>query len=426
MNKLVSIFRHGLFSRLWPTCASILIKCFGPRLAAYLTYLSIDWGAMDKDFTVLCLGRESFVKDIRELRARTEVNYPLVLGGFTRFQMAWTPAAMQVQTFYQNYSGLDGQLALAKSTQYAMFLILMACRRKKIHALLSANFDYWQDAGFKKACRELGIPFLVLSREHPVIPAVCDVVVDWYQRAQYHFEGNAIAVAGVSTRSVLERVGHICDANRIVLTGLPRFDAWLDVDSDRSPDQRSLITLLTFTEGYYADDTFREVLEVFCGAATHHKNESVKFLVKTKDIDDTVIVRGLIRKLNCSAVECTHERQLYEVLPNSRLVINYNSLSLVEAALANASITIPAWGQCQERGPEAMYSSDNAAVSSLVSFAHSPEALREAITKSLTSEYFAYDTEKRMAFVNQFVYLPPQGSCSQEFERFLHTYIAAT
>lgn len=424
MKKIIFSLRHGLLSRVWPACAAVLVKWFGPRLSAYLTYLAIDWGAMDKEVTVLCLGRESFVKDIRELRARTGVNYPVVVGGFTRFQMGWTPAAMQVQTFYQAYRGAGAQQALVKSTQYAKSLILLASRRKKIHALLSANFDYWQDAGFKKACQELAIPFLVLSREHPVIPAVCDVVADWYRRAEYRFEGSAIAVAGESTRDVLERAGTICDADRIVMTGLPRFDAWLDVDSSRRADQRGLVTLLTFTEGYYADDTFKEVLQVFCEAAAQHQNESVKFLVKTKDMDDSLAVRRLIRELNCAAVECTHERELFEVLPDSRLVINYNSLSLVEAALANAVIVIPAWGQCQQRGPQAMYSADQAAVARLVRFAQGPGALREAIAASLSPGFFAPDAEARMAFVNHFVHLPAQGSCSQEFEKFLFARMA--
>lgn len=410
-------------SSVWPACASLIVKLFGPRFSAYLSYLAMDWGKTAGEISVLCLGRESFVKDIKELRARTSMNFPMVVGGFTRFQMGWTPLDMQVQTFYQAYQGVGKEQALAKSTQYARSLILRASRRKPIHAVLSANFDYWQDAGFKRACKELGIPFLVLSREHPVIPKVCDVVVDWYRRAQYRFEGSAIAVAGPSTREVLLRAGGICGPDQIVITGLPRFDAWLNVDSSRASDQRKLITLLTFTEGYYADETFKEVLRVFCEAAQQHRTESVQFLVKTKDMDDTLAVRRMIVALKCTEVACTHERELFDVLPDSRLVINYNSLSLVEAAMANAPIVIPAWGECQDRGPQAMYSAEEPAVAKLAQFAHSPEQLRETIASSLSAGSSGMDSHARAAFVNHFVYLPAHGSCSEAFEKFVLHHI---
>lgn len=423
MKKIISSLRHGLLSHVWPACARVMVKCLGPKFSAYLTYLAIDWGDNAGEISVLCLGRESFVKDIKELRARTRLNFPMVVGGFTRFQMGWTPPAMQVQTFYQAYRGADRERALAKSRQYARSLIMYASRRKPIHAVLSANFDYWQDAGFKMACQELAIPFLVLSREHPVIPKVCDMVVDWYRRARYRFEGSAIAVAGPSTREVLIRAGGICDPDQIVMTGLPRFDAWLNVDSSRASDQRALVTLLTFTEGYYADDTFKEVLRVFCEAAQRHRHAGVQFLVKTKDMDDTLALRRLVQAMKCSEVVCTHERELFDVLPDSRLVINYNSLSLVEAAMANAPIVIPAWGECQDRGPQAMYSAEEPAVARVAKFAYTPEQLGEAIAGSLTAAPAGVDREARAAFVNHFVYLPAQSSCSAAFEQFVLRHI---
>lgn len=423
MNRFINSLRQGVFSRPWAASSSFLVRLFGPKFAAYMSYFGIDWGIAKNGKTMLCLYRESFTKDIKELRARTSVNYPVVMGGFTRFQMAWFPLKMQVQTFYQIYEGENKEKAIVKSTQYAHQLIKLASRKNRIDGIISANFDYWQDVGFKNACQELGIPFIVLSREHPIVPKACDVVTDWYRQSAYHFDGTAIAVAGRSTRDVLEKAGCICKSEQVVITGLPRFDAWLDVDNTRPVEARSLVTLLTFTEGYYADETFKDVLGVFCEAAGRHQSGNVRFLVKSKDINDTLLVTEMIQKTGVRNVECTHERDLFEVLPESRLVINYNSLSLVEAAMARAPIVVPAWGECKDRGAEVMYSIENPKVAKVVRFTYCRQQLFDAISSSMTGKTRLIEDQTAHDFVNDFIHIPAHTSCSKEFESFLFKYI---
>lgn len=423
MNNLINSLRYGRASYLWPTFSGLVIKLLGTKFAAYLSYLGINWGVSKPGPTILCLDRESFIKDIKELRERTRFNYPLVIGGFTRFQMTWFPAKMQIQTFYQIYEGKDRDSAIEKSTQYALQLIKFASGKKSVNGVLSANFDYWQDVGFKNACKELGIPFLVLSREHPVVPKACDEVTDWYVKSAYRFDGTAIAVAGKSTRDVLEKVGCICTPEQVVITGLPRFDAWLDVDSTQPIEKRRLVTLLTFTEGYYADKTFKDVLQVFCKAAQRYSDLNVNFLIKTKDINDTILVKQLIQSMDAQHVECTHELELFKVLPESRLVINYNSLSLVEAAMARAQIVIPAWGECKDRGAEVMYSIENPKVAQVVQFAYSGEELLDAIASSIAGKVRSFENQSIDDFINEFIYIPSKNSCSKEFEKFVLKYI---
>jgi len=401
----------------------MLVKWFGPDFAAYLSYLGINWGKEKPGLAVLCLYRESFIKDIMELRKRTRFNYPIVMGGFTRFQMAWFPPKMQMQTFYQAYEGPGKSEAIEKSTQYARQLIRLANRRQRIGGILSANFDYWQDLGFKLACKEMSIPFIVLSREHPIVSKACAEVTNWYKRAGYRFDGTVIAVAGKSTYDVLEKVGSVCKTEQVVITGLPRFDAWLDVNTSKPLQNRLYITLLTFTEGYYADETFKHVLSTFCEAARQFGGGSVRFLVKTKDIHDTLVVRRLIRDLDGLNMECSHQADLFRVLPESRLVINYNSLSLVEAAMARASIVIPAWEECKDRGNEVMYSIENPKVAKLVQFVHSAPELLERIGQSVNGVAKSFERHEVEDFVNEFIHIPAQSSCSKEFESLLTKYI---
>lgn len=415
--------RYGRVATLWAVAAQILVRILGPKFAALLSYFGINWGPSRPGPTVLCLSRESFIKDIAELRLRGQFNYPMVMGGFTRFQMAWFPDEMQIQTFYQAYNGAGKENAIRQSTAYAHQLIKLACRKQKIDAVLSANFDYWQDVGFKQACCDLSIPFVVLSREHPIVPKACNVVVDWYLRAGYKFDGVAIAVAGKSTREVLARVGSVCRPEQVVITGLPRFDAWLDVDKNLPLERRNWITLLTFTDGYYADQTFREVLKSFCLAARKHAGSGIRFLIKTKDVSDTIAVQRLLTEEDAIHIVCKHDIDLFKVLPESRLVINYNSLSLVEAAMARAPILIPAWGECKDRGDEVMYSIENPKIANLVDFAGSQEAMLESISASVEGTKELLDKDAANVFIEEFIHIPEVGSCSIEFEELLQKHL---
>jgi hypothetical protein len=423
-KKLIHLFRYGFISPIWSYIAPIIIKVSGPRTAAYLSYKSIDWGEMNHEKTILCLQRESFVKDIIELRKRSNYNYPMIAGGFTRFQMVWFPIEMQIQTFYKLHQKKNNK-AVTLAAEYATHLILLVSKKHSVQAILSANFDYWQDAGFKIACKKLGIPFLVLSREHPVIPKVCDEGVNWYKESAYHFEGAAIAVAGHSTKDVIMKVDTICKPEQITITGLPRYDAWLDVDTSNALEDRPFVTLLTFTEGYYADETFEEVLQLFCNAAELHVNKDVSFLVKTKDAEDTHNVKKMMAEKGLSGLdlECSHEKDLFDVLPKSRMVINYNSLSLVEAVMAKARVVIPIWGQCKDSGEEAMYVSDNPHISKVVEFAYGSDDLLEIIASCVTGCAHEISDEEIRDFLGEYIHIPTHGNYCDEFESFVTSLI---
>jgi len=424
MKKLLHNLRYGYASQVWPWLSMVIIKIGGPRAAAYISYWSVDWGETGENQTILCLYRESFIKDITELRKRTELNYPIVMGGFTRFQKVWFPIKVQEQTFYQKHIDESGK-GFEKGCKYAKCLIQLVSKRSSVDGVLSANFDYWQDAVFKKVCKDLNIPFLVLSREHPIIPKVCKYVIERYLQADYRFEGTAIAVAGRSTKNVITEVKSICSDEQVVITGLPRYDAWLDVDTSSSMEKRQFITLLTFTKGYYADQTFMEVLNLFCEAAARHSKSTLIFLVKTKDAADTEVVKKIAAKHELSNLQCGHESALFDVLPKSRLVINYNSLSLVEAVMARSWIAIPAWGQCKDKGEEAMYSVDSSKVTKVVNFMSSPNALVETIAASVMGQLQLMNDEDIHDFVGEYLHIPHTGSYCREFESFIAAHLQA-
>lgn len=421
--RLLHSLRYGFLSSLWPYISIALVYIGGVRFAAFLCSLSVDWGDEKTGPLILCPFRESFVKDIHQLRQRTNFQFAIVMGGFTRFQESWVPKPMQVQTFYQSYRGKGYSRALKNSYLFSHYLIQYIQRKKRVAAVLSANFDYWQESGLKKVCKDINIPFIVLSREHPVVPHVCDVVVDWYKRSGYYFDGDAILVAGKSSKDVLLRVGSVCPEGKVVITGLPRFDAWRDVDSFLLDQDKIYVTLLTFTDGYYADTTFLEVLRVFVDSALKHSNSKIQFLIKTKDASDNYYIKSLIPDFVRSKVEVSFERDLFEILPQSKCVIGYNSLSMVEAIMAGSQLIAPAWGECLDRGPKVMYPVDDPTVCALVNFAYSSEELADKIDLAVTSKSKKYSPKLGEQFISKYVYVPKEHSSSQVVSKFLSSLI---
>lgn len=423
-NFLIKLLRNYYVKNIWKRISKTLIAIGGVRLASYLTYLGIEWGKINKDNpTVLCISRDYFSKDIAELRKRTNIDYLSVLGGYASFQEYWFPKEMQIQTFYQKYEGPGKDEAIRKSIEYARCIIKRANKVKKIDAVMSANFDYWQDIGFKHACKELNIPFLVLSREHVTIPASADIVTKWYKESNYKFYGTAIAVAGNSTAKLFEECP-ILNKSDVWVTGLPRLDIWKEIKTDTELTKRPYITLLTFTEGYYVDEFFKELVQLFAQESLRYSNSPIEFIVKCKNYDDKIAVLKILEGHNISKLTFVYDAPLYDILPKSRLVINYNSLSIVEAVIAKARVAIPDWGQCRKEDKFAMCLPSDPIVQKAVSFIKNVKEFRAIIKESVEGKDRMLTDEVINVFANKYFYIPQGASAiSQKVEEFIKFYI---
>ena len=417
MSKLKNIVRFKILSRINEKFLESIISLLGPKFCAYLTYWTIDPGELKNDKkNILCLYRESFIKDIDALRLYGKNNYIVVTAGFTRFQKAWLPPALVEQTFYQkkleNYPE-----AVSKSQRYAETLYQLLDRKFTINGFLTGNFDYWQDHYFKIVAKRNKVPFLVLSREHPVIPEVSNIVRARYEKANYQFYGDAIAVAGKSTFDVIKQSKTICDQDDVRITGLPRYDDWRAVVKDKPLDQRRYVTLLTFTNGYFADETFKEVLLNFCEISRFYRGKNVEFVVKTKDRVDTQMVKHLIENIKVSYnLIISDVINLFELLPDSKLVIGYNSLSLVEGLMSGAQIVIPSWGQCLNNGPKVMYPQDNPLVNELIRFPKDRYEFKSVIDYAINNISNPIDNIKAEKLIQQYIYLPKNNTSTNELE----------
>jgi len=263
----------------------------------------------------------------------------------------------------------------------------------------------------------------VLVKETPSAPRWIRRDFEWYKDSKYHFTGAAMAVAGKANKDYILKAGSVALDEQIFITGLPRYDAWLDIHTDISYQNRKYITLLTFSQGYDADNTFIQVLSLFVALAEKLSNE--QFLIKCKDAEDFNYVRTLIDVQDVLAnLTIDYQVDLFDILPNSKVTIGYNSLSLFEAAIAKTQMIIPAWGECRYRGDGAMCSLDNKDVTELIDFAFTPNEFSRKIERSAQNLHLP-DDERVLRFINMnnYLYFPTSSTCSDEFVKFVNKFI---
>ncbi|MHA6327199.1 hypothetical protein [Roseivivax sp. CAU 1753] len=294
--------------------------------------------------------RASFDKDIAALSEHTGLGFVIVRKGFVRFQQIFLPSERREQTYYQTatkpFSGDRDPQAI-----YAAELLDQARRHAPIVGVLSANIDYWQDVGLKYQCRRQNLVFGVLCRENAVIPKIVALNYARYADSSYRFDGDFVVMAGQISAQMLRDAG-VANPDRIYATGLPRYDVWHTTSVEQN---RQYITLLTFSKGYRADHTFQEVLDIFIQSATSCTNSDLTFLIKTKDAEDTRRLKNTLRRRMSPNVVIDDKIPMTRALSRSRIILGYNSLSLIDALLSGAKIILPGWGECLTTGELCMY-----------------------------------------------------------------------
>ncbi|CAN5368995.1 hypothetical protein BH23GEM2_BH23GEM2_21300 [soil metagenome] len=421
-ETVVHLLRTPAVTLGWEWLANVLVRLGGPKLAARLTVWGTDWGSPASGRpTVVCLMRDLFSKDVEQLRLRGSYNYVCVLGGLTRLQMPFFPPAMRIQTTYQTYTGPDRTNAIALAMAFAAEVLRLIGRKQPVTAVMSANVDYWQDLGFKLVCREQGVPFLALSREHPVVAHALGTAIEWYGDTGFAFEGNGVAVAARASVDMLV-TGNALDEEDVVITGLPRLDAWRDVDTTIPMEHRRTVTLLSFTKGYYADDTFVDVLASFAEAARGLAATPFRFVVKCKSYEDYLAVTEMLPRNKPSNVEVVYNEPLFSVLPQSRLVIGFNSLAMAEAALSRAPLCVPFYDQCRRDRSEVMFHPGEPSHQQAITFPASPEELAQCITQHCSGSPRLLDADAAEAIASEFFYWPPDSTITEAVERFIRQY----
>lgn len=366
---------------------------------------------------VLCLERQNFSKDIEQLRGRTSLDWLTLRHKLCgQIQSVWAPARMRQQMLYYRESGADIDRALARSRRFFARFLTAARRRHGIGAVLSANTDYWQDEAIRWACRDVGLPFLVLSREHYITAAFAAERMRRYRDSGFHFNGTAVAVFGPQTADTMRLTG-ICPPEHITVTGAPRLDVWREFRADATRGDDAV--LLSFARPQYgAPACFADVLRAFARAAQDSPGRN--FVVKCKNEEDRGLVNRLLPGLpGADRLRLVLGTPLLELLGQASAVIGFNSLALLEALLAPPRICVPLWSDAGARPENLMFPQDDVAIRAVIDFARAPEDLGTWLRSRAQDPPTSVARAQRMALLQRYFHFPQETTCSAEVEQFV-------
>lgn len=390
----------------------------GPRyLAKMLMQLVDDFGWRADRPTIFCSSRVLFEKDVVELRRLAgRFNWVILHSDhIARCQLQWLPEELREQRNYRQRIGPQHAEALRSCDSLADELMAMFAARWGMAAVAAANIDYWEEEIYRRYCLRAGIPFLTLSQEHVSIPYYYPFNIRELRAAQYVFDGAGVAVFGERMREMMVESG-ACQPDQVWVTGAPRLDAWMRPGA--FAERPDTITLVTYTEPeYFAPDNFAETLQSFCRAARRHLGSGVHFVVKCKTIRDRQIVQAMAGDTEGCIFD--HAVPLFQLMARSRLIVNFNSLAMLEALLSPARLVIPNWGDAARGAEYQQVDAGDPASRRIFAFPESAEELATLIDDAVSAWTPAEDASERRDFLSRYFHMPAGSTASAEVERFV-------
>lgn len=390
-------------------------------LAAILMRLVDDAGWQSDRPTIFCSSRVLFEKDLVELRRLTNrFNWVILHSDYiARCQILWLPEELREQRNYFKRIGLQHAEAMAKGDALADELMAQFKKRWGLAAIAAANIDYWEEELYRRYSRRSDVPFLTLSQEHVTIPYYYSFNIRELQAAQFVYDGAGVAVFGPLMRDMMVESG-ACRTDQVWVTGAPRLDAWQRPEAKQ--EVQDTITLITFTEPeYFGPKNFAETLRCFCATAAKHRDENVRFVVKCKTLGDQLLVETMAGEVD--GCEFDHKVPLFELMARSRLIINFNSLAMLEALLSPARLAVPNWGDTACASEYQQLSAQDPVNRSIYDFPESAQELEALIDQAVTNWNPSDNTEERIACLSRYFHWSPEASASAETERYAAHFI---
>jgi hypothetical protein len=412
-----------LRKRLYLTRLALAAALGGVERAGRSIAAGIDWRTWKPGRpTVLCLKRATFIKDVREARAATDINYVTVSA--TRIkgvQEKWIPPEWRIQSYFTDLLNRDLAPFRPYLQRFAMAFLREAMKAHPIDAVMAGNTDYWQDEAVRLGCQALGIPFLVLCRENYTIAQDRANVLAHYTKANFRYSGTGVAVYSEISKATMERIGaYPPDAIRV--TGAPRFDQWLGLKPVPEAE-RNCITLVSYAYKIYeAMENFRDVAEIFTALAA--REPGLRFVLKLKKSNEDVDAFALYPQLKDSKVELSADWSLVDLYPKSRVVVGCNSLAVAEALLSGTAVIVPAWKDALTNPDTCLYHYSVPEHARCIYFPRSAEEFRGLMERAIAGTLPPLGTpEERLACFNEHIAFTPDQSASQKVEAFIRHFI---
>lgn len=361
---------------------------------------------------VLCLAGLHFVRDVKELQKRSTRYSWVYLQGLEMAQKPFVPKRLQAQSIYVNESGPDVDLAWQQAKILSLKVLAdIRARGAKLVAVLAANWDYWWEEGMRMACAEVGLPFLVLMREH-LLGDQLKLCQEYYGPLKRIPNPTAVACAGYQTRDILTALG-LFPASKIRITGWPRMDIWR---SPVPPAYDRPVLLMSYFKMYGADNHFIEMMHSFSRMSEQFPH--IPFVVKAKNPPDRESLEQFSRKRGLKP-QVVDTENLAILLCNARAVIGFSSATLYEALLAPTRILCPVWGETDQDPAIVTPSPADPIVRPHMEFLTSEDALWRAVAESAISNPITPDMALRRAAFAEYFAFAENETAVQRVEDFV-------
>jgi len=400
--------------------ASAAYRLFGPRgLGVAVACLEVKRRFRSPaNATVLAITNILFEKDVAEIEREGGVNW-LILPRLSRIlEKRLLPAEIRVQSdYFASLSDKKYEDNWRDSELFGATLLKTLRLRGPVNAVLTANIDYWQDEGFRRACAKLGIPFLVLCHENYNIPKTYRRRKEQFSRLGFRFSGTAIATFSDHMRNLIVS-GNICSPDRVVVTGPPRFDGWHRVKN--SPGRR--IVLLSFlnpakyyiTGGFFLSvvDALLRVVETMPGGW--------ELVIKCKGSRDAKLVKAHVG--NLPHVKVGYDFPLPPLLSSAAVIVGANSFSMIESLLSGAHLFVPRDGNTVEDSETLMFDPSDPLVASCLNFTSSTEELEQRVKISIEQGAVAAGRAARLSLMQRYVKYTEDETSARRVINFIEKY----
>ena len=387
-----------------------------PRTAAYLLLLTSrtlpifpSSAQSNHRRRALIMTRVGFSQDIEQSFGGTDAFELIAWPSYTL--KAFSAAILSPSLDHNNYLTKDAA-AEASKAEYRQFLaeLWKVFRRlKPTDVVLTGNFAYFTEREFAAALENVGTPFIALHKENVRPPKrVKEYWHNVYKNRRGEFSGRKILVYNNVERD-LEISSGIAEANRIVVTGMPRLDKihrWRHNHAGSvNGEVRPLVLFFAFsrqdkltaiqrkpTAGLPGnmedmDGEWGKLSWTRLGDSTH---QTIVDLARSRpDIQVIVKSKGQRRKQNDILEMLKDASDLppnlsvvtggdpFGLITSSRVVVGFNTTGLLEAVAAGKPVIVPWFGEAaDDRMREHIIDLGKA-----VEYAHSPAELAAMICR---------------------------------------------
>jgi hypothetical protein len=392
----------------------------------------IDWGNLSPgEPTLLCMDRSLFSKDLAEIGKRSSLNLARIRATAIKHpQEKWVAPRWQQQAHFWHYLNTDLSALRPRLEEFGAAFLTAASATHPIDAVVAANTDYWQDEALRLGCRKLGIPFIALSRESYGIGRGRDFVANNYKSGNFYFNGAACAVASQTCVDFMQGQAAMRDA-RVLATGWPRYDAWRDYPAPPIA-ARKWITVMAYGDPkqvQYAAENFRDVMQVIINAAERQLSlpepARVRFIIKMKKKNADDYVQAILPDPARLGIEIVVDTPIPELATQSRMIIGFNTLAVLEGLLGGGAVVVPVWGDADRGVASSLLHPDNPADAEVCYFPRSAAEFASLLDQSLAGQLPAKGSEsERLARFSRHSLMEADRTASARFETFVRSILA--